>query len=186
MMHEVGSHGGGMSATSAVHINLFRTSPDRREGARRRQKARLGPSAGPPGEDQCCFGFTEAGDARASNTTRIKDFCAERSPAAILVHGQKVWTSTAAGRQQDHVAEPGPPNTRIASVRPTASRSSTTDSRPVQDRCSSHSQDGPPRRSILTPSSSMALFIPGNPTGVGEEGKGFLLHPCTASIPSAS
>jgi acyl-CoA dehydrogenase len=44
------------------------------------------------GEDQCCFGFTEP-DA-GLNTTRIKTF-AEKVPGGYVVHGQKVWTSTA-------------------------------------------------------------------------------------------
>jgi acyl-CoA dehydrogenase len=44
------------------------------------------------GTDQCCFGFTEP-DA-GLNTTAIKTF-AEKVPGGYIVHGQKVWTSTA-------------------------------------------------------------------------------------------
>ncbi|GAC1582864.1 MAG: acyl-CoA dehydrogenase family protein [Sphingomicrobium sp.] len=90
MMHEVASHGGGMAATSSVHINLFGPHPIVVHGTPE-QKARWVPRL-IAGEDQCCFGFTEP-DA-GLNTTRIKTF-AEKVDGGYLVHGQKVWTSTA-------------------------------------------------------------------------------------------
>lgn len=55
MMHEVGSHGGGMAATSSVHINLFGPHPIVVMGTPE-QKARWIPKL-VAGEDQCCFGF---------------------------------------------------------------------------------------------------------------------------------
>ncbi|WP_411286423.1 acyl-CoA dehydrogenase family protein [Phenylobacterium sp.] len=90
MMHEVASHGGGMTATSAVHINLFGPHPIVVHGTPE-QKARWVPRL-VAGADQCCFGFTEP-DA-GLNTTRIKTF-AQKVDGGYLVHGQKVWTSTA-------------------------------------------------------------------------------------------
>jgi acyl-CoA dehydrogenase len=90
MMHEVASHGGGMTAASAVHINLFGPHPIVVHGTPD-QKARWVPRL-VAGEDQCCFGVTEP-DA-GLNTTRIKTF-AERVDGGYLVNGQKVWTSTA-------------------------------------------------------------------------------------------
>src|SRR5580693_3345514 len=90
MMHEVTSHGGGMAAASAIHINLFGPHPIVVKGTPE-QKARWVPRL-VAGEDQCCFGFTEP-DA-GLNTTRIKTF-AEKVPGGYRVHGQKVWTSTA-------------------------------------------------------------------------------------------
>jgi acyl-CoA dehydrogenase len=90
MMHEVASHGGGMTATSTVHINLFGPHPIVVFGTdeqRQRWLPRL-----IEGKDQCCFGFTEP-DA-GLNTTAIKTF-AEKVPGGYIVHGQKVWTSTA-------------------------------------------------------------------------------------------
>lgn len=90
MMHEVASHGGGMAATSTVHINLFGPHPIVVFGTdeqRRRWLPRL-----IEGKDQCCFGFTEP-DA-GLNTTAIKTF-AEKVPGGYIVNGQKVWTSTA-------------------------------------------------------------------------------------------
>ncbi|WP_309645567.1 acyl-CoA dehydrogenase family protein [Phenylobacterium sp.] len=90
MMHEVASHGGGMTATSAVHINLFGPHPIVVHGASE-QKARWLPRL-VAGQDQCCFGVTEP-DA-GLNTTRITTF-AEKVEGGYLVRGQKVWTSTA-------------------------------------------------------------------------------------------
>jgi len=90
MMHEVSSHGGGMAAASSVHINLFGPHPIVVHGTPE-QKAAWIPGL-VAGTDQCCFGFTEP-DA-GLNTTRIKTF-AEKVPGGYLVHGQKVWTSTA-------------------------------------------------------------------------------------------
>jgi acyl-CoA dehydrogenase len=90
MMHEVASHGGGMAATSTVHINLFGPHPIVVFGSDEQRKRWLPGLI--EGRDQCCFGFTEP-DA-GLNTTAIKTF-AEKVPGGYLVHGQKVWTSTA-------------------------------------------------------------------------------------------
>lgn len=90
MMHEVASHGGGMAATSSVHINLFGPHPIVVKGSPE-QKARWVPRL-ISGEDQVCFGFTEP-DA-GLDTTRIKTF-ARKVDGGYIVKGQKVWTSTA-------------------------------------------------------------------------------------------
>jgi acyl-CoA dehydrogenase len=90
MMHEVASHGGGMAATSTVHINLFGPHPIVVFGTHDQRKRWLPGLI--EGKDQCCFGFTEP-DA-GLNTTAIKTF-AEKVPGGYVVHGQKVWTSTA-------------------------------------------------------------------------------------------
>ncbi|MES2987363.1 MAG: acyl-CoA dehydrogenase family protein [Pseudomonadota bacterium] len=90
MMHEVASHGGGMTAASSVHINLFGPHPIVVKGTPE-QKARWVPRL-IAGQDQVAFGFTEP-DA-GLNTTRIKTF-ATKVDGGYLVKGQKVWTSTA-------------------------------------------------------------------------------------------
>jgi acyl-CoA dehydrogenase len=90
MMHEVASHGGGMTAVSTVHINLFGPHPIVVFGTpaqRERWVPRL-----IQGEDQCCFGVTEPN--AGLNTTAITTF-AEKAKGGYVVHGQKVWTSTA-------------------------------------------------------------------------------------------
>ncbi len=90
MMNEVSSHGGGFAAASTIHINLFGPHPIVIKGTEG-QKARWVPRL-VAGEDQVCFGVTEP-DA-GLNTTRIKTF-AEKVPGGYVVHGQKVWTTTA-------------------------------------------------------------------------------------------
>jgi len=90
MMHEVASHGGGMTAASSVHINLFGPHPILVYGTAT-QKQRWTPRL-IAGQDQVAFGFTEP-DA-GLNTTRIKTFAA-KVEGGYLVNGQKVWTSTA-------------------------------------------------------------------------------------------
>ncbi|MCK9504209.1 MAG: acyl-CoA/acyl-ACP dehydrogenase [Porticoccaceae bacterium] len=90
MMHEIASHsGGGMAATSAVHINLFGPHPIVVKGSPE-QKARWIPRL-VSGEDQCCFGFTEPN--AGLNTTQITTF-AQKVDGGYIVNGQKVWTST--------------------------------------------------------------------------------------------
>ena len=90
MMHEVANHGGGMTSASTVHINLFGPHPIVVVGTPE-QKQRWLPRL-VEGKDQCCFGFTEP-DA-GLNTTATKTF-AQKVPGGYIVHGQKVWTSTA-------------------------------------------------------------------------------------------
>ena len=90
MMHEVASHGGAMAAASTVHINLFGPHPIVVFGTPE-QRARWLPRL-ICGDDQCCFGVTEP-DA-GLDTTAIKTF-AKKVDGGYVVHGQKVWTSTA-------------------------------------------------------------------------------------------
>ena len=90
MMHEVASHGGGMTAASTVHINLFGPHPIVVFGTHEQRQRWLPRLV--VGQDQCCFGFTEP-DA-GLNTTAIKTF-AQKVDGGYVVHGQKVWTSTA-------------------------------------------------------------------------------------------
>ncbi len=90
MMHEVSSHGGGMAAASSVHINLFGPHPIVVFGTPEQRSRWIPPLVA--GTDQCCFGITEP-DA-GLNTTAIKTF-AQKVAGGYVVHGQKVWTSTA-------------------------------------------------------------------------------------------
>jgi acyl-CoA dehydrogenase len=90
MMHEVARYGGGMSAASSVHINLFGPHPIVVFGSSA-QKVRWLPGL-IHGSDKSCFGVTEP-DA-GLNTTAIKTF-AQKVDGGYLVNGQKVWTSTA-------------------------------------------------------------------------------------------
>ncbi|MCB1476237.1 MAG: acyl-CoA/acyl-ACP dehydrogenase [Rhodobiaceae bacterium] len=90
MMHEVASHGGGMAATSSVHINLFGPHPIVVHGTHEQKQEWIPKLVA--GTDQVAFGFTEP-DA-GLDSTRIRTF-AEKVPGGYKVRGQKVWTSTA-------------------------------------------------------------------------------------------
>src|SRR6266542_1840471 len=57
MMNEVASHGGGMTAASAIHVNLFGPHPIVVKGTAE-QKSRWVPRL-IAGEDRVAFGFTE-------------------------------------------------------------------------------------------------------------------------------
>ena len=137
MMHEVASHGGGMSATSAVHINLFGPHPIVVKGTPE-QKARWVPRL-VAGEDQCCFGFTEP-DA-GLNTTRDQDLRAEGAGRLPRPRPEGLDLDRA-GRQQDHAADA---NDQIRGLRAADRRHHDLlhRPRPLQDRRSPHSENGP-------------------------------------------
>ena len=90
MMQTVASSAGVFAACSTLHINIFGPHAIVVHGSPE-QKARWLPPL-IKGEIQACFGVTEP-DA-GLDTTRIKTR-AERSGNGYVVHGRKVWTSTA-------------------------------------------------------------------------------------------
>ena len=81
---------GGMSAASAIHINLFGPHPIVVHGTDDQRQRWLPPLIA--GTDMTCFGVTEP-DA-GLDTSRIKTF-ARRTSSGYVVSGQKIWTSTA-------------------------------------------------------------------------------------------
>jgi len=90
MMHEVARYGGGMTAASSVHINLFGPHPIVVFGSAAPKQRWLPPLIA--GTQKCCFGVTEP-DA-GLNTTAITTF-ARRVPGGYRIDGRKMWTSTA-------------------------------------------------------------------------------------------
>jgi acyl-CoA dehydrogenase len=90
MMHEVANSAGAMSAASSIHINIFGPHPIVVFGDDE-QKQRWLPDL-IEGRARCCFGVTEpdAGLNTTSITTR-----AQACDDGYLVHGKKIWTSTA-------------------------------------------------------------------------------------------
>ncbi len=90
MMHTVANSGGAMSAASAIHINIFGPHPIAVFGDDE-QKQRWLPDL-IQGKTRSCFGVTEP-DA-GLNTTAITTH-AERCSDGYVVHGKKIWTSTA-------------------------------------------------------------------------------------------
>jgi acyl-CoA dehydrogenase len=90
MMHAATSSGGGYSAASAIHINLFGPHSIVVHGTPEQRQRWLVPLV--KGEQQACFGVTEpdAGLDTTSITTT-----ATRTNNGYIVHGRKMWTSTA-------------------------------------------------------------------------------------------
>ena len=91
VMHQVASAGGGMSAASAIHINIFGPHPIVVFGTED-QRRRFLPEL-IEGRAKTCFAVTEpdAGLETTAITTR-----AERRPdGSYIVHGRKIWTTTA-------------------------------------------------------------------------------------------
>ncbi len=90
MMQAVAESGACMSGASAVHINIFGLHPVVVFGTEAQRARMLPPLIA--GHDKACFAVTEP-DA-GLNTTRIKTR-AVREGDTYVVHGQKIWTSTA-------------------------------------------------------------------------------------------
>ncbi len=177
MMHEVASHGGGMTAASTVHINLFGPHPIVVYGTPE-QKARWMPRL-ISGEDQCAFGFTEP-DA-GLNTTRIKTF-AEKVPGGYLVRGQKVWTSTAQVANKIMLLTR---TTRYEDCKRPTDGITIFYTDLDRSKIDVHRIPKMGRKAV----DSNAIFIDGlfvpDEDRIGEEGKGSPTS-CTASIPSGS
>ena len=89
MMHAVTSSGGGYSAASAIHINMFGPHAIVVHGTPEQQDRWLRPLIA--GEQKACFGVTEP-DA-GLDTTSLKTF-ATRLNDGYRVKGRKMWTST--------------------------------------------------------------------------------------------
>ncbi|MFZ4806158.1 MAG: acyl-CoA dehydrogenase family protein [Hyphomicrobiaceae bacterium] len=90
MMKVVAGSGGGLTAASSIHMNLFGPHAIVVHGTPEQKSRWLPPLV--RGEDKACFGVTEpnAGLDTTSITTR-----AERVAGGYIVNGQKIWTSTA-------------------------------------------------------------------------------------------
>ena len=86
----IAESGACLSGASAIHINLFGPMPVVVFGTDEQKERNLPPLIA--GKDRCCFGVTEP-DA-GLNTTAISTK-AEWDGAAYVVHGRKMWTSTA-------------------------------------------------------------------------------------------
>ena len=90
LMEAIAEYGAGLSGASAVHINIFGPHPIVKHGTPEQRQRFLPPLIA--GKEKTCFGVTEpnAGLNTASITTK-----AERTSSGYVVHGQKMWTTTA-------------------------------------------------------------------------------------------
>jgi acyl-CoA dehydrogenase len=90
MMHTIAETGAGLSGASAVHMNIFGLHPVVVFGTEEQKKRWLPPLI--EGQDRACFGVTEPNTGL--NTLKLRTR-AVREGDAYIVHGQKVWISTA-------------------------------------------------------------------------------------------
>ncbi len=90
MMRAASEGGGGMSAASSVHINVFGLHPVVVFGTPEQKERYLPPIA--RGEVQACFAVTEPNTGLNTTQPRTR---AVRSGDKYVVNGSKVWISTA-------------------------------------------------------------------------------------------
>jgi acyl-CoA dehydrogenase len=90
MMHTIAATGAGLSGASAVHMNIFGLHPVVVFGNDEQKKRWLPPLIA--GKDRACFGVTEPNSGL--NTLKLTTR-AVRQGDHYVVHGQKVWISTA-------------------------------------------------------------------------------------------
>ena len=90
MMQTIAETGACLSGCSSVHINVFGLMPVAVFGNEEQKRRMLPPIA--KGEVKACFGVTEPNTGL--NTTQLKTR-AVRQGGRYVVHGQKVWISTA-------------------------------------------------------------------------------------------
>lgn len=90
MMQAVAEAGGGASAASALHMNIFGLNPVVRFGTEAQRERMLRPLI--EGREKACFAVTEP--TTGLDTTKLKTR-AVRQGDRYMVHGQKVWISTA-------------------------------------------------------------------------------------------
>jgi len=90
MMQAIAESGGGNSAASAIHMNIFGLNPVVKFGTHAQKERILPPLM--RGEEKACFGVTEP--TTGLDTTKLKTKAVKQGNRYI-VHGQKVWISTA-------------------------------------------------------------------------------------------
>ena len=90
MMQTISASGAGLSGASAVHMNIFGLSPVVMFGDDAQKQRMLPPLV--RGEERACFAVTEPNTGL--NTTQLKTR-AVRHGDHYVVHGEKVWISTA-------------------------------------------------------------------------------------------
>jgi acyl-CoA dehydrogenase len=170
MMHQVAKSPGAMSACSAIHINIFGPHPVVVFGTDEQKAAWLPDLV--QGKVKSCFGVTEPNAGLDTTSLETK---AEKSGNGYVVHGRKIWTSTA--QQADKIM-------LLARTTPKEERASRTDGLSLfytdldRDYVDVRIIDKMGRKAVDT----NEVFIDGLPVPgdhlIGEEGKGFhyLLH----------
>ena len=95
MMQTIAESGGGMTAASSVHMNIFGLEPVVKFGTDGQKARWLEPLVA--GKERACFGVTEPNTGL--DTLRLQSQ-AKRSGDSYLLSGQKIWISTAQNAQK--------------------------------------------------------------------------------------
>ena len=90
MMQAVAESGGGASAASAIHMNIVGLNPVVKYGTEEQRQRMLPPLIS--GDEKACFAVTEP--TTGLDTTKLKTMAVKQGDRYV-VHGQKVWISTA-------------------------------------------------------------------------------------------
>jgi len=90
MMESVSASGGGLSAASSIHMNVFGLHPVVVHGSTEQKGRWLPPIIS--GEHKACFGVTEPNTGL--NTLKLRTTAVRRGDKYV-VNGQKIWISTA-------------------------------------------------------------------------------------------
>ena len=91
MMRAISASGAGMSGASSVHMNIFGLNPVVVFGSEAQRQRFLPPLIA--GTEKACFAVTEP-DA-GLDTTRLKTQAVRQPGSGYLLHGRKIWISTA-------------------------------------------------------------------------------------------
>ncbi|MEP3087639.1 MAG: acyl-CoA dehydrogenase family protein [Sedimentitalea sp.] len=90
MMQAIAESGGGASAASAIHMNIFGLNPVVKFGTAEQKARMLKPLI--EGREKACFAVTEP--TTGLDTTKLRTMAVKKGDHYV-VHGQKVWISTA-------------------------------------------------------------------------------------------
>src|SRR3954454_22450026 len=90
MMEAISESGGGFSAASAIHMNIFGLNPVVVFGNEEQKRRMLPPLIA--GKERACFAVTEPNTGLNTKKLKMK---AEKRGGKYFVSGQKVWISTA-------------------------------------------------------------------------------------------
>jgi len=90
MMQTISESGGGMTASSSVHMNIFGLEPVVKFGTPEQKKRMLTPLI--QGREKSCFGVTEPNTGL--DTLKLQSTATNKGDHYIL-NGTKIWTSTA-------------------------------------------------------------------------------------------
>ena len=91
MMRAISASGAGMSGASAVHMNIFGLNPVVVFGTEEQRQRFLPPLIA--GTEKACFAVTEPDSGL--DTTRLKTQAVRQPNGSYLLHGRKIWISTA-------------------------------------------------------------------------------------------